>query len=435
MSEVQYWVWLSGLHGLRPKTRNRLLENFGGPEEIYFAADKAYDEIEDLRENEKALLCSKDLTGANSILEACQRQGIQVLTLQDAVYPQRLTHIYDPPAVLYIRGRMPWVDQQCTVAIVGTRKATPYGIKMGRQFGYGLSRSGVLVISGLADGVDSAGAQGALLAGGSCIGVLGTAIDIVYPRSNRALFDDVAAVGALVSEYPPGAPYQPRNFPMRNRIIAGLSCGVTVIEAPERSGALITAERAMESGRDVFAVPGNADAPNCFGSNALIRDGAKAVSHAGDIVSEYAARFPALRLLEPGEMKIPTGLPKRPTPEQEPEQQETETLPKLPQEAVYANSRRETGEGFVQLRKLTETGKLREAARRKKLEEQLSQLSETQLKILGAIPAQDTQVDAIIAASGLPAAVVLAELTILQIKGYVSQSRGKHFSLNINITK
>lgn len=430
MSEVQYWVWLSGLHGLRPKTRNRLLENFGGPEEIYFAADKAYDEVEDLRENEKSLLCSKDLREANTILEACQRQGIQVMTLQDAAYPQRLTHIYDPPAVLYIRGRMPWVDQQCTVAIVGTRKATPYGIKMGRQFGYGLSRSGVLVISGLADGVDSAGAKGALLAGGSCIGVLGTAVDIIYPRSNRALFDDVAAVGALVSEYPPGAPYQPRNFPMRNRIIAGLSCGVTVIEAPEKSGALITAERAMESGRDVFAVPGNADAPNCFGSNALIRDGAKAVSHAGDIVNEYMARFPALRLLEPGEMKIPSGFSKRQACTPEPEK-----LPELPQEAVYANSRRETGEGFAQLRKLTDTGKAREAARRKKLEEQLSQLSETQLKILSVISAQDTQVDAIIAASGLSTAVVLAELTILQIKGYVSQSRGKHFSLNINITK
>ncbi len=424
MSTIRYWVWLSGLHGLRPKTRNRLLEHLGGPQEIYFADLNSVREIEDISPEETALLADKSLEQADWILERCQRQGIQILTLQDANYPRRLTHIYDPPAVLYVQGRLPWIDEQCAIAIVGTRKATPYGIKMGRQFGCGLAAGGALIISGLAEGVDSAGAQGALQAGGACVGVLGTAIDEIYPRFNRALFEDVAAVGALVSEYPPGTPFSRSSFPRRNRIIAGLSCGVTVIEAPERSGALITAARAMESGRDVFAVPGNADSPNCRGSNALIRDGAKAVSDAWDVLGDYTGRFPSLRPPQQAQMDRLRSEPVSAI--------SAATAAEIPTSPVHS---RETGEDFVQLRRQTETGKAREEARRKQLESQLEQLTEQQLKLLGAITKPETQVDEIILQTGLPAAAVLADLTLLQIKGFVSQSRGKHFSLRINLMK
>ena len=417
MSIIRYWVWLSGLYGLRPAAKHRLLAHFGGPQEIYFADD--YAEVEGLGSEARRLLEeSKSLERADVILERCQRQNVQILTCQDAAYPRRLTHIYDPPAVLYIKGRMPWVDEQCAVAIVGTRKATPYGIKMGRKLGYELTAAGALVISGLAAGVDTAGAVGALRAGGSCVGVLGTAIDVVYPNCNRALFEDVAAVGALLSEYPPGAPGSRHYFPLRNRIMAGLSCGVTVIEAPARSGALITAARAAEFGRDVFAVPGNADAPNCQGSNALIRDGAKAVSCAWDILSEYSGRFPSLRAVHGTGVAFSQPI-----------------KPPCPAVPVHTPEAAEDGaRDAIQMRR-SAVGQAREEARRQRLEQQLEQLSQTQLKLLSAIPSPETQVDEIIQTTGLPTAVVLAELTVLQIKGYVSQSKGKRFSLNIRLPR
>ena len=439
MSGILYWVWLSGLFGLRPKTRVRLLEQLGTPQEAYFAPEQAYEAIEGIRPEERQLLLDKSLDRANDILEACSRLGVEILTLQDAAYPQRLTHIYDPPSVLYVKGRLPWIDEQCAVAIVGTRRATPYGVKMGRRLGYEIARAGGLVVSGLAEGVDAAGAEGALRGGGSCVGVLGTAIDVIYPKKNAALFADVAAAGALVSEYPPGAPVMKMTFPMRNRILAGLSCGVTVIEAPEHSGALITAARAAEFGRDVFAVPGNADAVNCQGSNALIRDGAKAVSCAWDILSEYTGRFPRLRCPGPGETWQAPEPPSAPQPDAKTPGESGKAAP-----GTQARGR-ETGAGFAQVRRPTDVGRAREEerklreeqnrerARQQRLEQQLSQLTETQLKLLGAISAPETHIDEIIEAAALPAGVALAELTVLQIKGYVTQSSGKRFSLNIKM--
>ena len=437
MSGILYWVWLSGLFGLRPKTRVRLLEQLGTPQEAYFAPEQAYEAIEGIRPEERQLLLDKSLDRANDILEACSRLGVEILTLQDAAYPQRLTHIYDPPSVLYVKGRLPWIDEQCAVAIVGTRRATPYGIKMGRRLGYEIARAGGLVVSGLAEGVDAAGAEGALRGGGSCVGVLGTAIDVIYPKKNAALFADVAAAGALVSEYPPGAPVMKMTFPMRNRILAGLSCGVTVIEAPERSGALITAARAAEFGRDVFVVPGNADAVNCQGSNALIRDGAKAVSCGWDVLSEYTGRFPRLRRPGPQE----TWLAQDPDPARTGAPVSGENVPAEAPEGAG----RETGAGFARVRRPTDVGRAREKerkrreeqsweeARRQRLMEQLDQLTETQLKLLSAISAPETHIDEIIEAAALPAGVALAELTVLQIKGYVTQSSGKRFSLNIEM--
>jgi DNA processing protein len=263
MAALKYWVWLASLQSVRTVTLKRLVDWFGSPELVFFADDKTYEEIPGLLKQEIAALSEKNLHDAKKTLDDCETYGFRIMTLHDGDYPARLKNIPDPPLVLYIRGRLPALDEEAAVAVVGTRSCTPYGLKAAERIGYELARHGCLVVSGLARGIDSAAAKGTLRAGGRVVGVVGSGLDIVYPPENKKLFDDVAAVGAIVSEYPPGSPAAPGHFPQRNRVMSGLSGGVTVIEAPEKSGALITATHALEQGRDVFAIPGNVDSPAC----------------------------------------------------------------------------------------------------------------------------------------------------------------------------
>ena len=214
-----------------------------------------------------------------------------MLTFSDAAYPGRLKNIYDPPVLLYYKGKLPLLDDLMSVAVVGTRDCTPYGVNCAEKLGFGLASGGAVVVSGLAKGIDAAATRGALRAGGITIGVTGNGLDVHYPYESRYLYEDVAASGVLLSEYPPGTEPAPAHFPIRNRIISGLSLAALVVEAPERSGALITAATALEQGRDVFSVPGPIDAPTSVGCNRLIRDGAGLVTDASDILREYEGRF------------------------------------------------------------------------------------------------------------------------------------------------
>ncbi len=410
MSMLKYWVWLSLRRGLRPESRAALLERFGDPRAVFLASDREIEQIV-FRDAERGTLRDRSLAQTEAVLDACARLEVQILTMQDAAYPIRLRNIYDPPCVLYALGRLPAVDEKAAIAVVGTRKATPYGLKMGRQMGYELTRGGALIVSGLAEGVDSAAAQGALLAGGSCIGVLGTAIDVVYPPGNRRLFEDVCSVGALVSEYPPGAPTRRGNFPQRNRILSGLSVGVVVIEAPEKSGALITASRALEQGRDLFVVPGNADSPNCAGSNALMRDCAKPVTGGADVLCEYERLYRDVDLSAPQELAMPVS--------------------RL-DAAEYAGGNTpapENGAGFHRLRvpRAAQLRNAEEPAQEKRFD--ASQRSEAERAVVAALDRPQMHVDEIIASSGLSAAEALSALTLLEIEGIVEQSSGKLFTL------
>ena len=292
MSSTKYWVWLSLISGVGNVTALKLLEHFKTPERIYNASTSEYKTIAGLRTVDISQLANKDLTAANKILASCEEAGCHILPMQADDYPERLKNIYNPPIVLYIRGSLPHVDNEAAVAIVGTRSSTPYGIKTAEQLGYMLAKRGLLVVTGLAKGVDTAAARGALRGGGEVVGVIGSGTDVIYPAENRSLFEDVSQSGAIISEYPPGTPPIRTNFPMRNRIISGLSLGVAVLESPQRSGALITAARALEQGRDVFSMPGNIDAGSCAGSNALLREGAIPILSAEDIILEYAELFP-----------------------------------------------------------------------------------------------------------------------------------------------
>lgn len=292
MESLLYWIWLATLKGLNDGCRRRLLAHFGSPEKVYLADAQALSQVEGITPRQAQALKNKSLDAAGRILDACGEKDIFVLTMQDALYPQRLQNIYEPPLLLYGRGAMPHFDEEVAVAVVGTRFCTPYGLRTAERFGFDLSRQGALVVSGLAAGIDAAAHEGALRAGHATAAVVGCGVDVVYPSENGRLYEDIAASGVILSEYPPGTPPSKWHFPARNRILSGLCLATLVVEAPEKSGALITAAAAAEQGRDVFAVPGQLGAESCRGSNHLLRDGAELATESWDILQEYQSRYP-----------------------------------------------------------------------------------------------------------------------------------------------
>ena len=282
-----HWIWFAHRPGLNDRDKMALLQHFRDPEDIYFADDGAFDAI-GLSEDAKTALREKNLTSAEEILEACDREKLHILTCQDAAYPARLKNIADPPVVLYYKGRLPDFDGSPVIGVVGTRKASAYGLTTAKRMGYQIARCGGIVVSGMAYGIDGMAMSGALTAGAPAVGVLGCGADIVYPVSNRALFRDTEEYGCILSEFAPGTPPAKWTFPKRNRIISGLSCGVLVVEAPEKSGALITAATALEQGREVYAVPGAALSGQSLGCQELVRQGAKPVFAPEDVLEDLA---------------------------------------------------------------------------------------------------------------------------------------------------
>ena len=231
---LEYWIWLAQTSDLPEKEKVALVKQSQSPEDIYFARRKSQTE--------------DDLSDARKILEDCRRLEIQIVTFSDADYPFRLRHIPDPPMVLYYKGKLPDFENDPAIGIVGTRKASTYGLQTARQLGYQIGKCGAVVVTGMAYGIDAMAASGALTAGQCVVGILGCGADVVYPKSNKELFRKTEQCGCLISEFAPGTPPLRYNFPKRNRIISGLSDGVLLVEAPEGSGALITARRALERG-------------------------------------------------------------------------------------------------------------------------------------------------------------------------------------------
>ena len=206
MGNLRHWLWLTTRGSAPGMYAARLLEHFGSPEAAYFAGEKEYDQLDFLPKELREALRDKSLDQAERILEDCQRCDVQLLTLQDAAYPERLRQLDTAPCVLYVRGRLPRMDEEVAVAIVGARKASPYGVMAAGKLALELARQGALVVSGSARGVDTAALRGALRGGGQVVSVLGNGVDVIYPAENRSLYEDIAAAGALVSEYPPKTP-------------------------------------------------------------------------------------------------------------------------------------------------------------------------------------------------------------------------------------
>ncbi len=270
----------------------RFLERFGSVEAVFAASLRDLQSVEGinaetagfLRSGEALSLAEKELTEAHG-------QGFKVLDQEDDQYPHLLKEIYDPPLVLYIKGVIPekW---RPGIAMVGSRTISHYGQEMARKFGYQLAYAGLPVVSGLARGIDTAAHQGAIAAKAVTWAVLGCGLDEIYPPENKELAERIIEKGCLISEFPLGTKPDRQTFPMRNRIVSGLSFGVLVVEAGLESGALITARQALDQGRQVFAIPGRIDSPHAKGSNRLIRDGAKLVEEVSDILQELEMLFP-----------------------------------------------------------------------------------------------------------------------------------------------
>jgi DNA processing protein len=283
--ERTYWVMLSMAAGIGPIRFQRLLDACGGARGAWHASQIKLASTGLERRSLEALLSLRKTLTPEGTLGRLSALGISTLTLLDPDYPANLREVADPPPVLFVRGRL--ADSDATaVALVGTRRASPYGFAAADRLARDLASAGVTIVSGLARGVDTAAHAAALDAGGRTIGVLGNGLDQVYPAENRRLASRVVDGdrGALVSEFAPGVPPDAANFPRRNRIISGMSTATVIVEAGERSGALITADFALEQGRDVLAVPGSIFNPNSVGTNELLKQGATPVTSAEDVL-------------------------------------------------------------------------------------------------------------------------------------------------------
>ncbi|MFP3866576.1 MAG: DNA-processing protein DprA [Desulfobacteraceae bacterium] len=280
------WVALRAVPGIGVVIFQRLVRRFGQPEAVFQAS---YSELISVPKVSpaiaQAILNFREWPKIDRELARLGELGMQVVTQTDDTFPPALRHIPYPPPFLYVKGTLGPQDQ-LAVAVVGTRKITYYGKKVSYRLGRELSLKGVTVVSGLARGIDSAAHLGTLENGGRTLAVLGCGLDKVYPPENKELYRRIPAQGALISEFPLGTPPEAKNFPIRNRLISGLALGVVVVEAGIPSGALITANFALEQGREVFAVPGPIDAPGSLGPNRLIQEGAKLVQNVDDILSE-----------------------------------------------------------------------------------------------------------------------------------------------------
>jgi DNA processing protein len=352
----EYWLALSCIEGLSPSLLISLIRHFRTVEALCRAHRSEILQLQGFSDELAGRV--QDATSSPlhlSILKALEKHQLSYLTYDDALYPSFLRHTHDPPAVIYYEGHL-YKEDMNSIAIVGARKATAYGKSVARRLACDLARSGITVISGMARGIDSWAHRGALDGGGRTIAVLGCGIDQTYPPENRGLRKDIVSNGAVISEYPPGILPQKYYFPARNRIIAGMTLGTVVVEAGLKSGSLITADFAMQSGRDVFAVPGSIMSDENRGGHALLKDGAKLVEGVDDILEEL---------------------------------------------------------GF--------------AVTRERKKEELPDLSDTGRKILACLGREAKTAPAIIELSGIEPQVVMAELTMLEIKGCIIRGPGNCF--------
>lgn len=413
-----HWIWFATRPGISDRVKALLVQRLYDPEDLYCKSPQELEAIEGLTPQGREALADHDLAPAEKILNQCSRLGIHVITYRDAAYPKRLQNIPDPPVVLYYKGGLPDFEGLPLIGVVGTRHPTLYGMTMAKRMGYQIAACGGIVVSGMAFGIDALAMSGALTAGQPVIGVLGCGVDVIYPASNRALFQDAEKHGCLLSEFPPGTPPIARNFPRRNRIISGLCCGVLVVEAPEKSGALITAQLAADQNRDVFVLPVNVDCTGCEGNLNLLREGATPVRNGWDVVGEYKDLFPGkVHAIDTGtrQTAYPDEL-RRLQRDQKPsrvaEQKRAPAKKNPPKKAKTLDKPRP--EPYSDVRKPKPA------------------LSAQEQTVVDALGDGEVLVDDVIASCGLPTAAVLSALTMLEVKGVVKRLPGKRVCKNID---
>lgn len=415
MRDVLSWTWLSVRLGAASPYLNPLLEHFAAAADVYAADHAALAAVEGLPESVRLRLLDKDTDRAERILEDCRRLGIGVMTYDDPRYPRLLKQIAKPPAVLYFVGKPIDFDRKLGVAVVGTRTMTEYGRDVTYRFSYDLASAGAVIISGMALGVDGMAAAGSLDAQMPTAVVLGSGLDVVYPKMHTKLYKCILRDGFAVSEYPPGAEPDARNFPQRNRIISGLARCVLVTECPETSGALITAREALAEGKPLFAVPGAITMPGSAGTNELIKSGsAKMVTSPTDILDLFEpAHFPELDASAVGAMNYNAA-----------KAESTYAVSTKTSKVAWAKVRRKKPESAPDDSPDTVC-----ESSAPKVTETFVPMSETEKKIYACIPEEgQVSVDLIASGSGAPVPDVLTALLALTCKGVVRQLPGNFYT-------
>lgn len=375
---TKYWIWLTLAIGFNSEKPKRIYETYDSIAEFYDGGIYEWRLCGIFTDKELTALSRVKLSDAQKVMDKCSRLGYDVICLDDESYPVKLKNIYAPPCALYVWGNLPDFNYRLSIAMVGTRNATQYGVMSSHVLSSSLSKLGVVIVSGGALGIDSASHIGALEAGGVTVCVLGCGIDYEYLMSNASLRKNISQNGAVVSEYPPGTNSVPYHFPVRNRIISGLSDGVIVVEADEKSGSLITVNHALEQGREVFAVMGNINSRYSTGTNKMIKDGATPVTSYIDVIEA----FPNYEIFTDNDSTV------------ELESRNNDDINKPP---VKHNTSLE--------------------------------LSETVERIYKLISNEPTHIDQIIVKSDLPVSKVLQSLTELELLGLISCHQGRLYKL------
>lgn len=375
-NDLKYWMALKSIDGIGNVLFQPLLDHFRSPSAVFSATIHDLSSIPGLSKKSAAAIVSfKDWDNILRQLDMLDKMGVNIITYLDEFYPPNLLNIYDRPAFLYVLGHLEKDD--INLAIVGSRNASTYGRYTTDRISRELALRGITIVSGMARGIDSCAHRGALSAQGRTIAVLGSGLDVIYPPENKKMFTTISQNGAVVSEFPLGTQPLPYHFPSRNRIISGMSYGVVVVEAGEKSGSLITARLAMEQGREVFAIPGTIDSASSRGTNSLIKQGAKLIENIDDILEDI--------------------------------------LPQLERSSAQTTSRKQ---------EIVPNCVSQPDAERNTVS--LSPVDETILHLLSQ---EKMHADDIITAAGLAPAEVLSTLITLELKGIVTQYAGKLFSL------
>lgn len=408
--QLLYWIWLALRCGAGSENGTYLMAKLGSPEEIYAADETRLDGVAGISPELKKALLDKNIEICKRILDFCERTNVSIMTADSDIYPQRLKNIHAKPLLLYYKGKVPKIDDNVLCAVVGTRSCTEYGEKVAYKFGAELAMGGAIVVSGMARGIDAMAARGALSVGGHTIAVLGCGIETAYPPQNRELMEEIILNGTVMTEYAPGTEPAGWNFPVRNRIISGLCQATLVVEADKRSGALITAGRAISQGRDVFAVPGKIGDRESEGTNELIREGAKVALSAKDILREYELLYPHRIFIENIDERMYA------------------TSQKLRVASPSSTARLDPPPKYTKVRLFDDEPKKTKTSRQKEKEPDLSYLTEEERKLFSVINDKMTADEIHRAAKGVgiekETGALLGLLTTLEIYGLIEAVPG-----------
>ncbi|MCA1901279.1 MAG: DNA-processing protein DprA [Candidatus Hydrogenedens sp.] len=397
--QIKQWLNLYLIPGIGSATFLKLIARFGAPSEVLSASEKALAEVVGKTISHR-IAQYREVVDLDNELRLIDKHNVTIITLDDPEYPLSLAEIYEPPLVLYCKGKLLEKDLR-SIAIVGTRKISPYGTKVTEIFARGLSQAGFTIVSGFALGVDGIAHKTAIANGGRTVAFLGCGIDIIYPAQHQELWQQIQSQGAIISTFPMGTKPTGNNFPVRNRFISGFSLGTLVTEAPLNSGAMITAQYAVDQGKTVFAVPGPIGYANSQGSHSLIRQGAKLVEHISDILEEIPQLWKPETLSEPLQMPLASAIDidKPDTTKSNNEIQQKET-----KQVIKNKNEQPAGRSYP------------------------SPMNEKEKAIIDILNPQGSYVDEVALACHIPVSEALSMLTIMEMKGLVKQFPGKKFA-------